>query len=157
MTRGSHGLVRAQHLTSNPVTIKTQRLLGPASRARQTVTRARLQKLRNSRIPREAVPVQWGRKLRSPALSCVKVTPSRESCLEALGSRQDWALTHRPDVQGRRGCSWALLSGRPAPPVTGLRAARAHVLSVPAAMETQESQGCSVFLQNPVAIRPFIC
>lgn len=101
--------------------------------------------------------MQWGRKLRRAALSCVKVTPSRESCLEALGSRWDWALTHRPDVCWRGGCSLALLPGRPAPLVTGLRAARAHVLWVPAAMETQGSRGCSVFLQNPVAIRPFIC
>ena len=65
-------------LSSNPVSVQprprgAQRLLGP--RPGSWIARWSLWVCKGTRIPGEAIPVQWGRKLRGLASSDVKVKP----------------------------------------------------------------------------------
>ena len=133
-------------LSSNPVSVQprprgAQRLLGPRPGSLiSLVSRWRLWVCKGPRIPGEAILVRWGRKLRGPALSGVKVKPPWRVASRPWAPGYNWAVTGQIS-----GCSWT------ASQIMGLRAEHAYALLVPAAMETR-AEGCSFSLQNLVAI-----
>ena len=145
-------------MTSNPVSIQTHSLLGPASRVHQPgpgrQTKAAERSTRKSRVPRAAVPAQGGKKLRRLTPSCAKVTPSRGSHLKALGSRRDGAVTRRPDVWWRRDCGLGSAL-RPSLPSQSHRAQRRACLLCPGPSchgDSGDSRGCRM-LCLPAASR----
>ena len=93
-------------LSSNPVSVQprprgAQRLLGP--RPGSWIARWSLWVCKGPRIPGEAIPVQWGRKLRGLASSEVKVKPPQRGASRPWGPGCNWAVTGQMS-----GCSWTV-------------------------------------------------